>query len=130
MQYPLYEFYKQSSFNLYDVREHFLEHFYYMYHSRNDAANVLKAIVSSSKIESLIKESANRQIFPRYDDFLSTICSMIKFMFKSNDTQILATLDAALRWDVEVNEELVLAAQGSIAQYYFFNELLIIREAK
>lgn len=116
MQYPLYELYKQSSLNLYEVREHFLKNFYYQDHSRKDAENILRSIVSSSKIGNLLKESNSKHIAPNCEDFLTTICSMLKFMFKSNDTQILATIDAALRWDVEVNAILHLETPEELKQ--------------
>lgn len=108
MQYSLYELYSQSSLDLYAIRKHFLDNFYYQDHSRNDARKVLRTIVSSSKIDKLLAESYNRQIVPSYMDFLSTINSMLKFIFRSNDTQILAILDAVLRWDIEVNSKLHL----------------------
>lgn len=108
MEYSLYTYYKNSSLNLYQVRKHYVEHFYCKRHNRNVANGVLKSIASSSKITRLIKESISNRILPTYKDFLSTICSMWKFMFKPNDTDALATIDAALRWDIEANSLLEL----------------------
>lgn len=116
MQYPLYEFYSKSAFNLYEIRVHFLNNFYYQNHSRKEADNVLRAVVSSSKIGKLIKESVNTGIAPNYVDFLSTINCMFKFMFKSSDTQVLATIEAALRWDVEVNSQMHLRNSDELKQ--------------
>lgn len=116
MQYSLYDFYSRKAWDLYDVRKHFIEHFYCLTHGRNDVEKTLKAIVHSSKIDGIIEESRRRGIAPTHTDFLSTICSMLKFMFSSNDTQILAAIDAALRWDIEVNHSLHLVSQEELKQ--------------
>ena len=116
MQYPLYELYSRSSLDLYEVRKHFLEHFYYQNHSRNAAENVLRNIVSSSKVSRIIEESFSKLIVPSYMDFLTVINSMFKFMLRSNDTQVLATIDAALRWDIEVNAKLHLTTSEELKQ--------------
>lgn len=108
MQYSLYTLYKNSSLNLYQIRKHYIEHFYYRKHSRNEVENVLRTITNSSKVDKLIKKSVHKRNVPSHDDFLSTICSMLKFLFKSSETTALATLDAALRWDIEVNSLLEL----------------------
>ena len=110
MQYSLYEYYSNSPLNLYEVRKNYLEHFYYQSHSRNEASNVLRSIAGSSKVGNLIKESVRGKVVPNYMDFSTTVCSMIKFMFKSNETIALAVMDAALRWDIEVNAEMHLIA--------------------
>lgn len=92
--------------DLYEIRNHYLRNFYYQSHSRNEAESVLHSIVYSSKVSKLLKESLSRRIAPNYEDFTSTVCSMFKFMFKSNDTLVLAVIDTALRWDIEINKEL------------------------
>lgn len=120
MLYPLYEYYSHSNFNLYEVRNHYLEHFYYKKHSRGEADKVLKSIVRSSKIDRLIQESANGKVVPICENFINVICSMFKFMFKSNETIALATLDAALRWDIEVNKELQLITSEKFKQDILF----------
>lgn len=94
--------------DLYQVRKHFLDRFYYQDHGRRDAEKVLKVIVSSSKVDRLLKESFNRRIVPNAKDFLTLVNSMWKFLLRSNDTQILAALDIALRWDMEVNQRIHL----------------------
>lgn len=114
MEYSLYTYYKNSSLNLYQMRKHYVEHFYCKRHNRSVADGVLKSIASSSKITRLIKESISNRIFPTYEDFLSTICSMYKFMFKPNDTDALAAIDAALRWDIEVNSLLELCTSEEL----------------
>ena len=108
MLYPLYEYYSHSPMDLYQVRKHFLDRFYYQDHGRRDAEKVLKVIVSSSKVDRLLKESFNRRIVPNAKDFLTLVNSMWKFLLRSNDTQILAALDIALRWDMEVNQRIHL----------------------
>lgn len=114
MLYSLYGYYNRSPFNLYQVREHFLEHFYYRKYGKEKAMKVLKSIVDSIKISNLLKESACKNIAPNYEDFLTTVCSMWKFMFKANETIALATMDAALRWDIEINSELHLITQEEL----------------
>lgn len=116
MVYPLYEFYSKSSLNLYEIRKHFLENFYYQKYSRREADSVLKSIIDSSKINKLFQLSIEKNIAPNYEDFLITICSMFKFMFKSNDTQILAVLDAALNWDIEVNSKFNIISLDNFKQ--------------
>lgn len=116
MEYPLYEFYSKSSLNLYEIRKHFIENFYYQKHSRREADSVLKSIIDSSKINKLFQVSIDKNIALNYEDFLVTICSMFKFMFKSNDTQILAVLDAALNWDIEVNSKLNIISSDNFKQ--------------
>ena len=114
MQYSLYTLYSNSSLDLYQVREHYLEHFYYNKHGRKEVENVLKTIVRSSKITRLLVESRSKRIVPSYEDFLTTICSMLKFMFKSCGTNVLAAIDAALRWDIEVNSQLNLISEDEL----------------
>lgn len=114
MQYSLYDLYKNCSLDLYEIRNHFLDRFYYQDHSRNNARDVMRIIVSSSKIERLLKKSADKGITPNYIDFLSVVCGMWKFMLRSNDTQILASIGAALRWDIEVNSKLNLLTQEEL----------------
>lgn len=116
MLYSLYEYYSHSNLNLYEVRNHYLEHFYYVNHSREEADNVLKSIVSSSKVDRLILESAKGKVVPTCENFMNIICSMFKFMFKSNETIALATIDAALRWDIEVNSKLNLITSEELKQ--------------
>lgn len=114
MQYSLYDLYKDCSLDLYEIRNHFLDRFYYQDHSRNNARDVMRIVVSSSKIEKLLKKSADKGIAPNYVDFLSAICGMWRFMLRSNDTQILASIGAALRWDIEVNSKLNLLTQEEL----------------
>lgn len=114
MQYSLYTYYSHSSLDLYQIREHFLEHFYLKRNTKDKATKILKAIVGSNKINGLLQESAYKNIAPNYEDFLTTICSMWKFMFRTNETLALATTDAALRWDIEVNSELHLMSPGDL----------------
>lgn len=114
MQYSLYDLYKDCSLDLYEIRNHFLDRFYYQDHSRNNARDVMRIVVSSSKIEKLLKKSSDKGIAPNYVDFLSTICGMWRFMLRSNDTQILASIGAALRWDIEVNSKLNLLTQEEL----------------
>lgn len=116
MEYPLYEFYSKSSLNLYEIRKHFIENFYYQKHSRREADSVLKSIIDSSKVNKLFQVSIDKNTAPNYEDFLITICSMFKFMFKSNDTQILAVLDVALNWDIEVNSKLNIISSDNFKQ--------------
>lgn len=114
MQYSLYDLYKDCSLDLYEIRNHFLDRFYYQDHSRNNARDVMRIVVSSSKIENLLKKSSDKGIAPNYVDFLSAICGMWRFMLRSNDTQILASIGAALRWDIEVNSKLNLLTQEEL----------------
>nr|DAT77993.1 MAG TPA: hypothetical protein [Caudoviricetes sp.] len=114
MQYSLYNLYKDCSLDLYEIRNHFLDRFYYQDHSRNNARDVMRIVVSSSKIEKLLKKSSDKGIAPNYVDFLSAICGMWRFMLRSNDTQILASIGAALRWDIEVNSKLNLLTQEEL----------------
>ena len=116
MQYSLYAFYSHSDMDLYQVRKHYLEHFYYQKHSRNEAENVLKSVVGSSKVGRLIEESIEESIVPTCENFMNVICSMFKFMFKSNETTALAVIDAALRWDIEVNQEMHLVSSEELKQ--------------
>ena len=114
MQYSLYNLYSTCSLDLYEIRKHFLDRFYYLNHSKNQARDIMKSVVMSQKICCLIKESADKGIAPNYIDFLSTICGMWKFMFRSNDTQILAAIESALRWDIEVNTNLHIITQEEL----------------
>lgn len=114
--YPLFEYYSHSNMDLYQVRKHYLEHFYYVNHGRREAENVLKSVVGSSKVGRLIRESAEGSIMPTCENFMNVICSMFKFIFKSNETTALATLDAALRWDIEVNQDLHLVSSEEFKQ--------------
>lgn len=114
MQYSLYDLYKDCSLDLYEIRNHFLDRFYYQDHSRNNARDVMRIVVSSSKIEKLLKKSADKGIAPNYVDFLSAVCGMWRFMLRSNDTQILASIGAALRWDIEINSKLNLLTQEEL----------------
>lgn len=114
MQYSLYDLYKDCSLDLYEIRNHFLDRFYYQDHSRNNARDVMRIVVSSSKIEKLLNKSSDKGIAPNYVDFLSAICGMWRFMLRSNDTQILASIGAALRWDIEVNSKLNLLTQEEL----------------
>lgn len=116
MEYPLYELYSQSLLSLYDVRKHFLVHFYYKKHSRNDVEKILRIVVGSSKIGELLKESAQKKAMPTCEDFLTTICSILRLMFKSNETQALVAMDSALRWDIEVNRELNLCTSEELRE--------------
>ena len=102
--------------DLYQVREHYIDTFYCKNHSRKNADDVLKYIVSSSKIDRIIRESSMMKVVPTYEDFLSTVCSMLRFMFKPNDTIALATINAALRWDIEVNARLHLVSLQELKQ--------------
>lgn len=106
MQYPLYELYNHNILDLYGVREHYLENFYYQDHGRREADNVLRIVVNSSRIDRLLHESYINGIAPSYEDYLSIINSMLRFMFKSNDTQVLAVIDAAILWDIKINSKL------------------------
>lgn len=130
MQYPLYEYYSHGSMNLYEIRNHYLSHFYYQCHSRKEAESVLHSIVYSSKVSKLLLESSSRKVAPNYEDFTSTVCSMFKFMFKSNDTLVLAVINAALRWDIEVNKELHLIGLKELTQDVIrvFNKFSIYKE--
>lgn len=114
MQYSLYDLYKDCSLDLYEIRNHFLDRFYYQDHSRNNARDVMRIVVSSSKIEKLLNKLSDKGIAPNYVDFLSAICGMWRFMLRSNDTQILASIGAALRWDIEVNSKLNLLTQEEL----------------
>lgn len=116
MQYPLYELYNHSTLDLYGIREHYLENFYYQEHSRREAESVLKNIIGSSKISKILNESYNKGIAPNYEDYLSTINSMLRFIFKSNDTQVLAVMDAAILWDIKVNSKLHLLSSEELKQ--------------
>ena len=116
MMYSLYEYYSKSSLNLYVIRNHFLEHFYYQYHSRNKADKVLRSVINSSKISRILEESARYGVMPTHEEFLNVICSMMKFMFSSTDTQVLVVIDAAIVWDIEVNDKLHLASSEELKQ--------------
>lgn len=116
MLYPLYEYYSHSTLNLYEIRNHYLEHFYYVNHSKEEADNVLKCIVGSSRVDRLILKSAKEKSVPTYEIIMNIICSMFKFMFKSNETIALATIDTALRWDIEINSKLNLISSEELKQ--------------
>lgn len=116
MQYPLYEYYNQSNLTLYEVRKHFLEHFYYKKYSKESARNVLKIIVSSSRVGRLIRESVQVGTAPSWENYLNTVCSIIRIMFKPIDTITLAIIDAALRWDIEVNKEMKMQTPEELKQ--------------
>lgn len=116
MKYSLYDFYKSSSLDLYQVRKHYLEHFYYLNHGKNEANYILKSVVSSTKVGRLIEKSVQRKIIPSCENFLNVIHSMFKFIFRSDETIVLAVLDAALRWDIEVNQEIHLASKEELKQ--------------
>lgn len=111
MLYSLYEYYSHSNLNLYEVRNHYLEHFYYQKHSKDSADKVLKSIVDSSKVGRLIQESCKEGSVPSYEDFLNTIYSMFKFMFKDNETIALATMEAALVWNIKVSERQLVSQE-------------------
>lgn len=108
MLQSLYLFYKDSPLSLYDIRKHYLEHYYYQNHRKKEASGVLNMIVNSSKISALLEQSFSKKKAPSCEDIASTVNSILKLLLKSNETQVLAALDAALRWDIEVNAELKL----------------------
>lgn len=103
MQYPLYEFYKNRSLTLEQVIDHYVTRFYAREYNGKDVLKVLTKVRESSKIKNLCGQSATRRIAPNYIDFASTINEMIWFVFKSNMTQALGVLFAALYWDEKIN---------------------------
>ena len=94
MKDSLYQYYSQNPLNLYEVRRHFLWHFYCQNHSRNDARKVLRVVVTSSRIGRIIEKSIQKKHAPNYSDFLSTIKGMLRFWFCSKETLVLATIEA------------------------------------
>ena len=103
MLYPLYDYYKKSSLTLDEIVDHYVTRFYARKHNGKDVLKVLTKVKESSKIKNLCGESATRRIAPNYVDFASVINELLFFMFKSNMTQALAVLFAALYWDERVN---------------------------
>ena len=116
MKCSLFQYYSQSSLNLYGVRRHFLWHFYCQNHSRKDAGKVLRAVVASSKIGRIIEKSIQCKNVPNFSGFLSAIKGMLKFLFCSKDTLILATIEAILRWDIVANNKLNLRTPEELKQ--------------
>lgn len=116
MKSSLFQYYSQSSLNLYGVRRHFLWHFYCQNHSRKDAGKVLRAVVASSKIGRIIEKSIQCKNAPNFSGFLSAIKGMLKFLFCSKDTLILATIEAILRWDIVANSKLNLRTSEELKQ--------------
>lgn len=116
MKNSLYQYYSQNPLSLYEVRRHFLWHFYCQNHSRNDARKVLKAVVTSSRIGRIIEKSIQKKHSPNYSDFLSTIKGMLRFWFCSKETLVLATIEAILKWDIVANRKLKLKTQVELKQ--------------
>lgn len=116
MKSSLFQYYSQSSLNLYGVRRHFLWHFYCQNHSRKDAGKVLRAVVASSKIGRIIEKSIQCKNVPNFSGFLSAIKGILKFLFCSKDTLILATIEAVLRWDIVANSKLNLRTPEELKQ--------------
>lgn len=103
MQYPLYEYYKNQDMNLDEIFDHYITSFYIKKHDVKSTISVLNKVRSSSKIKNLCGQSATRKLAPNYVDFITTINEMVSFMFRSNMTQALAVLIAALYWDEKIN---------------------------
>ena len=116
MRNSLFQFYSLSPLDLYEVRRHFLWHFYCQNHSRKDARKVLRIVVVSSKIGRIIEKSIQSKSVPNYSDFKSAIKGMFKFLFCSKDTLILATIEAVLRWDIVANSKLNLRTPEELKQ--------------
>ena len=116
MKNSLYQYYSQNLLSLYEVRRHFLWHFYCQNHSRNDARKVLKAVVTSSRIGRIIDKSILKKHAPNYSDFLSTIKGMLRFWFCSKETLVLATIEAILKWDIVANKKMKLKTQDELKQ--------------
>lgn len=114
MKNSLYQYYSQNPLNLYEVRRHFLWHFYCQNHSRNDARKVLRVVVTSSRIGRIIEKSIQKKHAPNYSDFLSTIKGMLRFWFCSKETLVLATIEAILKWDIVANRKLKLKTQDEL----------------
>ena len=103
MQYPLYYYYKNRDMNLDEIIDHYVTRFYAKKHDGKAVLNVLNKVRNSSKIKNLCGQSATRRLAPNYVDFITTINEMVLFMFRSNMTQALAVLFAALYWDEKIN---------------------------
>lgn len=116
MKNSLYQYYSQNPLSLYEVRRHFLWHFYCQNHSRNDARKVLKAVVTSYRIGRIIDKSIQKKHAPNYSNFLSTIKGMFRFWFCSKETLVLATIEAILKWDIVANKRLKLKTQEELKQ--------------
>ena len=106
MKYSMYDYYCKRDMNLYDIRVHYLEHFYYQNHSRNDAERVLRIVVDSTRINRLLNKSIKRRTMPDLNAFILATGYILKLMLRSNEAQVLAILDAALMWDIEINTEM------------------------
>ena len=103
MLYPLYEFYKNRDLTLDEIVDHYVTRFYAKKHDGKAVLNVLNKVRDSSKIKNLCAHSATRRLAPNYIDFITTINEIVWFMFRSNMTQALAVLFAALYWDEKIN---------------------------
>lgn len=103
MLYPLYEYYKNRDMNLDEIVDNYVTRFYAKKHDGKAVLNVLNKVRKSSKIENLCGQSATLRLAPNYIDFLNTINEINWFIFRSNTTQALAVLFAALYWDEKIN---------------------------
>lgn len=103
MEYPLYEYYKNHSLTLDEIVDHYVTRFYAKKHDGKAVLNVLNKVRNSSKIKNLCGQSATRRLAPNYIDFITTINGIVWFMLRSNMTQALAVLFAALYWDEKIN---------------------------
>ena len=103
MEYPLYEYYKNRSLTLDEIVDHYVTCFYAKKHDGKTVLNVLNKVRNSSKIKNLCGQSATRRLAPNFIDFIATINGIVWFMLRSNMTQALAVLFAALYWDEKIN---------------------------
>ena len=110
----MYDYYYKRDMSLYDIRVHYLEHFYYQNHSRNDAEKVLRTVVDSTRVNRLLDKSIKRRAMPDLNAFILATGYILKLILRSNETQVLAILDAALMWDIEVNEEMNLVSSEEL----------------
>ena len=104
MLYPLYDYYMQSDMSLEEILKHYICRFYLKKNGTDKAEKVLRKVSESSKMNKLFEQSARQWIAPNYVDFCSVINEMIYFIFKSNSTQALAVLAAAIAWDKQINQ--------------------------
>ena len=114
MQFPIYDYYIDSSMRLEDILSHYVENFYLRKHGRDKYEKILKKLSDSNKVKKLFDQSYNQKLAINYVDFGATVNEMMWFMFQSNETQAVAVLAMAVFWNTNVNSHLHLKSEKEL----------------
>lgn len=104
MQYPLFDYYYNSSLTLDEIISDYLDNFYHKKHGTNKSDKVRNKVLNSTKVAAIDSFSIQQRVVPNYMDFGSALNETIWFMFQSNETQALGVLFAASEWEKRIND--------------------------